>query len=251
MDATAPVRNDGGGYCYLPSIAAYSSGVVADERHEIVRVELEQYVTVEDLPGWVVDIVERRCGRPRAALCAVELRSPEQISFDEFAVFNEHYSGMLESLGIMVDGVNPVARTNVVPLIEPPSEPSVYAVAFTVPRRPGSPDSYVLAGVGDTLGLSESQIVRGRDGTADPLAEKAASVLHRLTENQRRLQRGRSMPGTAHVYTAHVLSTDLCATIGRAVGALDGSFQLHPARPPIEGLEFEMDLRSVTRTMAA
>ena len=64
-------------------------------------------------------------GRPRAALCAIELRSPTPFSFEGFDAFNAVYRALLTEWKLLVDGGNPIARTNVAPLVGAPSEASL------------------------------------------------------------------------------------------------------------------------------
>ena len=52
----------------------------------------------------------------------------------------------LETWGLFKNDVNPVARSNVCPEIDPPSEPSFYAFSYTVP---GDGRSFVAAGSGE------------------------------------------------------------------------------------------------------
>src|ERR671912_165720 len=59
-------------------------------------------------------------GRPVAALCACELRSPAPFTEDDFITFNRQYVAPLERWNIIRNGVNPIARTNVCPEILPP-----------------------------------------------------------------------------------------------------------------------------------
>ncbi len=64
-----------GGYRFLPGIAPYSCGVVSAPGFEIVHVTLHRPVPYRR--GF--EVIERHLaseGRPRAALCGVELRSP-------------------------------------------------------------------------------------------------------------------------------------------------------------------------------
>src|SRR5258708_3655484 len=71
-------------------------------------------------------------GRPLAAFCACELRSPARFTEDGFRAFNEVYAGTLKRWGVMTGDANPVARSNVCPAIDPPAEPSFHAFCFTV-----------------------------------------------------------------------------------------------------------------------
>jgi hypothetical protein len=248
VSGSGRVRREAGGYWFLPSIRAFSRGVVADDDHEIVRARTDGQVPVADLPALVRRVVVVEHGRPPAAVCAVELRSPRPFTQQGFDDFNKGYAAMLDELGITVDGVNPVARTNVVPLLDPPAEPVVFGFSFTVPRSAGGGPTYVVAGAAETtVDGPGTGIVREGETGADALREKAAVVLARMTERLQALGARRELLTTAHVYTPHALAPELCAAIAREAGDRDGSFRLHPSRPPVEGLEFEMDMRCVAR----
>ena len=84
----------------------------------------------------------QEAGRPLTSFCACELRSPAAFSEEGFRAFNLHYVKTLAEWGIFDGTTNPVARSNVCPEIDPPSEPSFYAFSFTRPtsakRRPSS-----------------------------------------------------------------------------------------------------------------
>jgi hypothetical protein len=56
--------------------------------------------------------------------------------------------GTLADWGVVKDGANPVARSNVCPDVEPPAEPSFHAFAFTTVAAKASP-SFVSAGSGE------------------------------------------------------------------------------------------------------
>ena len=49
-------------------------------------------------------------GRPKQALCGVELRCPAPMTPDGFHEFNIGYRAILEDWDIIIDGVNPVGR---------------------------------------------------------------------------------------------------------------------------------------------
>lgn len=48
-------------------------------------------------------------------LCAVELRCPQPYTMEGFIDFNTQYRSLLNAWDMIVDGLNPVARTNVAP----------------------------------------------------------------------------------------------------------------------------------------
>jgi hypothetical protein len=74
-------------------------------------------------------------GRSPTAFCACELRSPAQFTDAGFVAFNRHYVERLAAWGIFRDEVNPVARSNVCPEIDPPATPSFYAFSYTAPSE--------------------------------------------------------------------------------------------------------------------
>ena len=90
----------------------------------------------------------KSAGRPLTAFAACELRSPAPFTEEGFKAFNEIYIKTLIEWGVMKDGVNPVARSNVCPKIDPPAEPCFYAFSYAV-TAPGAPKSFVIAGSGD------------------------------------------------------------------------------------------------------
>src|ERR1041385_832709 len=142
----------------------YSGGVVSAPGHEIVHVTLHRPVPYRR--GF--DLIERHLaseGRPGAALCGIELRSPQPFSFEGFAGFNAEYARILEGWGLFVEGVNPVARTNVAPEVDPPGEPVLYGFSYARPCDPVLPPTFVVAGAGELPEgvLAAEGIVRAGD----------------------------------------------------------------------------------------
>jgi hypothetical protein len=120
-----------GHYRFLPGIDPYSSGVVAMPGHQIVHATLSAPVPWRE--GFA--LIERHLrveGRPRAALCAIALRSPKPFSVEGFAEFNAGYRDLLGAWDLFVGDANPIARTNVAPLVGAPGEPSLYAFGYKV-----------------------------------------------------------------------------------------------------------------------
>jgi hypothetical protein len=91
-------------------------------------------------------------GRPIHAFCACELRSPRPFDDAGFLAFNKSYVEPLQRWGIIKDGVNPIARSNVCPALKPPSEPSFYAFSYTVPASSPVTPTFVIAGSGEGAG---------------------------------------------------------------------------------------------------
>src|SRR5215831_9844934 len=135
-----------GGYRFFPGISAFSSGTIAQPGHEIVHATLATPVPWRE--GFArIERHLREQGRPRVALCGIELRSPAQFTFDGFATFNEGYRSLLREWGILLGDDNPIPRTNVAPVAGGPAEPSLYAFAYTAAGG-SQPATFIVAGAG-------------------------------------------------------------------------------------------------------
>ena len=236
-----------GGYRFLPGIAPYSCGVVSAPGFEIVHVTLHRPVPF--LAGF--EVIARHLasdGRPRAALCGVELRSPRPFTFAGFAEFNAGYARVLEDWGLFVGGVNPVARTNVAPEVLSPDEPALYGFSYARPDPDGLPPTFVVAGAGELPEgvLAADAIVRAGDTSAEGIVAKARFVMDLMEDRLRGL--GVAWPGVTAIdlYTVH--PTDRVVpdvVLSRAGTASTHGVRWFYSRPPIVGIEFEMDLRGV------
>jgi hypothetical protein len=185
-------------------------------------------------------------GRPITAFAACELRSPAPFTEDGFKTFNQAYSQTLIEWGVMKDGLNPIARSNVCPKIDPPAEPSFHAFSYAIPAS-DAPDSFVISGSGETVegkANYRDHIVRPGDTSPAAMLEKAKWV---LDEQERRMSAfdGNWEQTTAvQLYTVHDVQSYLESELGRR-GVLRNGLTWHFARPPIEGLDYEMDCRCV------
>jgi hypothetical protein len=170
--------NHPGGYRFLPGIAPYSCGVASMPGHEIAHVTLHRPVPYEHGFG-VIEAHLAADGRPKAALCGVELRCPHPYSFEGFARFNAAYARILDGWGLLVAGINTVARTNVAPQVDPPTETVLYGFSYARPCDPSLPPSFVVAGAGELPeGVLEPEaIVRPGETGAEALAQKATFVM--------------------------------------------------------------------------
>ena len=143
-------------------------------------------------------------GRPPTALCACELRSPGQFTDAGFVAFNRHYVERLAAWGIFRDEVNPVARSNVCPEIDPPATPSFYAFSYTVPSEDRAARSFVAAGSGEARegGPSyEGRIIRRGDQSSEAMREKARFVLGAMEQRMAALGFGWADVTATQVYT--------------------------------------------------
>jgi hypothetical protein len=247
MSTPSPVTCPAGQYRFLPGIEAFSAGAVALPGHEIVHATLQRLVPWRE--GFEqIDRHLRELGRPRAALCAIELRSPRPFSFDGFDEWNRGYRGLLSDWGLLVDGLNPIARTNVVPVVGAPAEPSLYGFAYTVASAEAGAPAFVVAGSGDVRGRTAADIVRRGETSVDALHEKAAYVL--ATQEGRLAGLGATWADVTavDVYTPHSIHALLASPLLSAMGpAAAHGVHWFLSHPPIEGLAYEMDMRGVRR----
>jgi hypothetical protein len=233
-----------GSYRFIEGVFQYSGGVAALDGFEIVRVQLRRLLPLAD--GFALaERHLREAGRPPTAFCACELRSPAPFSEAGFRSFNELYVGRLADWGIVADGVNPVARTNVCPAIDPPAAPSLHAFCYTRPGR-ASAATLVVSGSGEVPeGRSNyrDHIVRPGDTSPEGLREKVRYVLGAMEDRLAAL--GAGWPDTTHaqVYTVHDIHPLIAAELV-ARGAARRGFTWHYDRPPVAGLDYEMDCRS-------
>ena len=148
MIALMLIAKSEGHYHFLKGIDPYSCGVIADPGWEIVHVTLEQALPWRE--GF--DRVEahlQEVGRDRQALCGMELRSPAPFTMAGFIAFNRDYCRVLKAWDLYVGELNPVARTNVAPLFDPPGEPVLHAFSYTVPALVDTSRTLVIAGAGE------------------------------------------------------------------------------------------------------
>ena len=187
-----------------------------------------------------------RLNRPPTAFCACELRSPKQFTEQGFIDFNRHYVQRLERWGIFRDEINPVARSNVCPEIDPPAEPSFYAFCYTVP---GAGTSFVAAGSGEAAdgpGSYAERIVRLGDQSAEGMRDKARYVLGAMERRMGALGFGWPDVTATQAYTVFNLHPVVPLVFDVAAA---GGLTWHYARPPVEGLDFEMDVRGLAREL--
>lgn len=242
------IPNPSGGYRFLTGIAPYSSGVAALPGFEIIHVTLRQPLPYRQ--GF--ELIERYLAsqdRPRQALGAIELRSPRPFTFTGFAEFNGGYQQILAEWGLLVDGQNPVARTNVAPEVSPPGEPVLHAFSYTVPSDdPGLPPTFIVAGAGEVRdgSLVAEAVIRPGETSVEAMQEKAAYVMGVMAARLAGLQVGWADVTGVDIYTVHPLHSYLASTLLIGMGpAVQRGVHWYYSRPPIAGLEFEMDMRGV------
>jgi hypothetical protein len=247
-----------GGYAFLRGVFPYSQGVRALDGFAIERVRFARPLPVPQ--GFAaIEAYLGALGRPKTALCAAELRSPQAFTMDGFVAFNRGYVEVLKQWGLFRAGLNPVARSNVAPQTDPPSEPSFYAFCHTLPVTSGPP-SFVVAGSGEWPegGRYPEDIVARGDLSREGLRTKARWVMAMMEQRMAGLGVSWHEATAVQVYTVRdieaLLTEEILPRTGRHLPAREtgshgdeghGRLTWHRCRPPIEGLEYEMDVRGV------
>ena len=204
-----------GGYRYLPSVFQYSGGVAAEPGFALERVRFLKPLPMAEAFA-AVEAHLAAVGRPTTAFAQCELRSPDPFRDQGFIEFNTHYVKTLERWGRYKDGVNPVARTTF--------------------QLSGSADAHT-----GNAPAHERLIARG-DTSPEGLRTKVAFVADEMQRRLALLGVGWADAVSTQLYTVqnigHLIGEEL-ARRGAGAGGLVWNY----ARPPVIGLEFEMDVR--------
>jgi hypothetical protein len=243
-------RFDPGGYRYIRGPFQYSGGVAAEPGYAIERMRFERPLALDE--GFArIEAHLRARNRPVTAFCACELRSPAPFSEQGFIDFNRHYVGTLEHWGLLVGDDNPVARSNVCPEVGAPAEPGFFAFSYTVPVGGAPRPSFVVSGSAEVRdgraspgGSYDGRIVRQGETSPDALRDKARVVLQTMEARLALLGASWRDATATHAYTVYDVYPFLADEIVARGAAAAGLTWVY-ARPPVVGLDYEMDVRGV------
>jgi hypothetical protein len=238
-------ENSKGNYSFVRGIGPFSAAVIAQPGFEIVHARFLPLVPLNQ--GY--ERVERHLGEPRRpleALCGMELRIAEVLSREGFDEFNRPYIERLKTWGLGIDGLNPVTRTNVAFATNPVPEPMLAGFYYTIPSTTGMP-TFVLSGAPEIASREGGlQIIARGDTSAEGLRQKLESILQVLGAHLTEMKLKWEGVTALNLYTVHdlqpLLATVLLPTLGAASHA---GVTWHYARPPVSGLEVEVDGRAV------
>jgi hypothetical protein len=234
-----------GNYRFIPAVFQYSSGAAANPGYEIERVRFDRWLPLADGFTQIARYIQA-AGRPLTSFCACELRSPAAFTEEGFRKFNEHYVKTLAEWGIYDGSINPVARSNVCPETDPPSEPSFYAFSFTRPSQSAAP-TFVIAGgaeLRDGPATYPERTVSYRDLSPEGLKQKVRFTVGSMESRLREFAFGWKDTTGVQAYTVHDFHPVISDELVRR-GAMRPGLTWHFARPPVIDLEYEMDCRRV------
>lgn len=239
-------ENPDGDFTFIRGIGPFSAGVRAHPGFGIVHRSFKPYASLNR--GY--DLIERHlndAGRPMAALCGIQLRIPQPLSREGFEQFNRPYIEKLRGWGLEIDGSNPVTRTNVVLEVNPIAEPSIASFFYTLASADDRPN-WVISGVPEMMSRDGAiQIVAAGDTSTEGMQQKTQRVLDVIERHLTELQLNWRQATTVNLYTIHDLHPQLTSMILPRIGAAQIGVTLHHSRPPVTGLELEIDAWSVCR----
>jgi hypothetical protein len=223
-------HNRSGNYRFLAAEGRpFSGGALADEGYDFVHARFERPLPLEAGLAAAARQVAA-AGRPVHAIAGFELRIPEPLTKAAFDGFNERYVTSLKRLGLEVDGLMPAARTNVAVVVGAVSEPSLFAVSYTIVGQ-STRRAFVLSGIPEEEGSDTASrldsIMRVLSGRLEALGvswEDATAI---------------QLYGVDHFQDLLVEQV-----LKRVGGAAVHGIQWFPSLPPIEGLKLEIDARS-------
>jgi hypothetical protein len=243
-DAAVVIDFPEGNYRYIQAGFQYSSGVAAQPGFEIERAQFSRPIPLAE--GFAaVEAHLKSIGRPTTAFAACELRSPAPFTEEGFLDFNKQYVTTLERWGVYRDGNNPVARSNVCPENDKPAGPSLYAFSYTIPAK-GARPSFVIAGGAEAPGKKKTyaeRIVALGDVSPEGMRAKIRSVMGEMERRLVALGFSWADAVSTRAYTVR----DIGALAGAEIfarGAGRHGLSWCYCRPPVVGLEYEMDVRS-------
>jgi hypothetical protein len=225
----------------LPAISAYSAGIATSTGFEITALRLLDCPSLAD--GFKrIDREIQRCGLTPHALVGLQLRSPGAFTFESFAKFNEKYRKLLLERSLVLGDINPISRTNVIPIDGAPFDPSIIVAFIVHPSKGVGGMDFIVSGTGEVDGeLGPENIVARGDWSAKGMAAKVDCVLNILAARLVALSATGNSPTTINVYTAHEITNLSDAISLKLPSVARNGFAHWLTRPPIKEIEFEMD----------
>ena len=136
-----------------------------------------------------------------------------------------------------------------------PAEPALFGFSYTRPCDPSFPPTFVVSGAGELPEgiLAHEAIIRVGDSSSEAMIEKASFVMELMETRLDGLGADWCGVTDVDIYTLHPLERILPDVILKRIGSAGTlGVRWFFSRPPIVGIEFEMDLRGVmSKTRAA
>lgn len=248
---TQAISFPAGGYRYLPALFQYSAGVAAEPGFMLQQARFLRPVPLQQAFRAVEQHLQS-LGRPMTAFAHCELRTPGQLDDQGFTDFNREYVKTLQGWGLYEPGsppgvnfFNPVARTNVCPEYADFEQVSMVGFTYTLPVSGAAPASFMISGSGEARPGSQpyrERTVAYGDTSREGMRAKMTHVLDEMERRMAALGFGWADVGRAQAYTVQDIGS-LVGELMASRGRMQSGVTWHFARPPVKGLEYEMDIR--------
>lgn len=245
-DFSALIDNKAGNYRALPGGTAFCSGVIPYDGYEVVRVLLDRWLPLDQGYAFIEQHL-RSIGRPVQAFCGIELRVPAPLAFSDWSTFNVPYLAQLRKWELIFDNLSAVCRSNIALVTHPPKATALCAFSYTVPTS-ANIKTFFLSGQADVDG--SGKIIADGDVGPAAMAARARFVIDTVATTLTRL--GASWQETTQVALFHVHDIpDLWGPglLGSFGDALRRGVLTYRARPPIAGMEVELEARAVRQEL--
>lgn len=236
------IDNQAGNYQILPGGAAFCSGVIPHQGYEIIRVLLRPWIPLEQGYGFIENYL-KSVDRPIQAFCGIELRVPAPLAKKDWSTFNIPYLAQLRKWGLIFGEQSGVCRSNIALALHPPATTSLCAFTYTAPTS-AKYKTFFLSGQAD-IDDGGKAIAEGETGPA-AMQKRARYTIDTVGATLAKL--GASWQETTQIALFHVHDIpDLWGAqfLGSLGEALSRGVLVYRARPPIAGLEVELEARAV------
>jgi hypothetical protein len=233
----------GSGFRLLPGNPVFAGGAVAEPGFGLVHVLLSRWLPLEQGYALVEQYLAGR-GRPMQALCGMQLRLPRQLDPEGFSAFNAPYVARLTQWGVVRDRVNPVSRTNVAPAVAAPDAPALHAFTYSVPYA-GPMRTFTMSGM--TERGPGGAIAAEGDTSPAGMQRKLDYLTGAVTDRIAELGFGWADATHVELYSGADMPGALASLALRAEKAAPRGVRWHYGRPPVTGLEVELEARAVLR----
>jgi hypothetical protein len=237
-----------GGFRFIPEPGSpFSGGVAALSTHTLIRVRLRAPLPLEQGLDLVVRHLAGANRRP-SALAGLELRAPAVMSRPDFVTFNRRYVAALRARGFVTGQIVPVARSNMVPLYDPPKTDVLSAFTYAIPSDAGegaSAAAFLLSGRPEYDG---NHVIAPGDISPGGMSRKASFVMQRLRQGVATLSARWSDLTGVQIYTTQPLPSVI--DVMREAGLTNIGLSYFQGSTPVIGFdgvryEFEADLRAI------
>jgi hypothetical protein len=244
INPPALIDNEAGGYVVLPAGGVFCGGVLPMPGREIVHALFKPFIPLQDAWG-LIEAYLKSQGLPVQALCGMELRTPQQLTFEGFRAFNAPYTEQLRKWDLVLGNYSAVCRTNVVPALDTPRAPSVHAFSYCAPAS-GAGTTFCVSGTADID--SRGKIVAEGDVSPAGMRKRIEHCFEVITERLAMLELDWTAATHIDLCVVHDLPGLMEAVVVPGLqGAAARGVRVHFARPPIIGAEVELECRGVRR----